>query len=170
MKLGCKLRPDFRQSIEELHTKVGFSRNAQVQLRHALNVYVDGTPHNFRWKHRPVGLEGDDFATETIWGDISEILFNPGEDCDPVMVVMMRQVLGPVLNCSFAGDNEYPQNACGNCGRKKAQNGSPCRPCSLCGQRRYCSRKWYACSLSRRSVSLYANHTLASSHTVRGTS
>ena len=141
MQLGCKLPSDLRQSIEDLYTKVGFSRNAQVQLRHALNVYVDGVPYNFRWKHRPTGLEGDDFAADPIWGDISEILINAGGESDPAMRMMSRQIFGPMMKCTVAGDNEYPQKNCGNCGRKKAKNGSPCRPCSLCGQRRYCSRK-----------------------------
>jgi hypothetical protein len=54
MRLGCMVRPDFRQFLKELHAKVGFSCNAQVQLRHALNVYVDGSPYNFREKIRPL--------------------------------------------------------------------------------------------------------------------
>ncbi|KAH0230936.1 hypothetical protein KCV06_g6079, partial [Aureobasidium melanogenum] len=139
-QLGCKIRPDFRQSLEDLHDKVGLSRNAQVQLRHALNVYVDGIPYDFRWKRRPIGLENDDSAADPIWGDISEVLVQAGEDSDPAMRLMSRQIFGPMLKCTFAGDTEHPQNACGNCGKKKAPNGSPCRPCSLCGQRRYCSR------------------------------
>ncbi|KAI4746507.1 hypothetical protein E4T50_03230 [Aureobasidium sp. EXF-12298] len=147
MQLGCKIRPDFRQSLEDLHDKVGLSRNAQVQLRHALNVYVDGIPYDFRWKRRPIGLENDDFAADPIWGDISEVLVQAGEDSDPAMRLMSRQIFGPMLKCTFAGDTEHPQNACGNCGKKKAPNGSPCRPCSLCGQRRYCSRK---CELAHR--------------------
>ncbi|KAH0402414.1 riboflavin-specific deaminase, partial [Aureobasidium melanogenum] len=147
MQLGCKIRPDFRQSLEDLHDKVGLSRNAQVQLRHALNVYVDGIPYDFRWKRRPIGLENDDFAADPIWGDISKVLVQAGEDSDPAMRLMSRQIFGPMLKCTFAGDTEHPQNACGNCGRKKAPNGSPCRPCSLCGQRRYCSRK---CELAHR--------------------
>ncbi|KAK6003753.1 hypothetical protein QM012_009524 [Aureobasidium pullulans] len=66
MGLGCRIRPDFRQFLEELHTKVGFSRNAQVQLRHALNVYADGIPYNFRSKPRPIGFDNDDWGSDSI--------------------------------------------------------------------------------------------------------
>ncbi|KAK6003754.1 hypothetical protein QM012_009525 [Aureobasidium pullulans] len=51
------------------------------------------------------------------------------------------------MKCAVAGDNEKPQDACGNCGKKKAEDGSPCQPYSLCGHRRYCSRK---CELAHR--------------------
>ncbi|KAG9732578.1 hypothetical protein KCU90_g16035, partial [Aureobasidium melanogenum] len=147
MRLGCKIRPDFRQSLEELHTKVGFSRNAQVQLRHALNVYVDGTPYDFRYKLRPVGLDQDVLATDSVWGDISECLFEVAESYDPMLKIAIRQALGPMLKCIAAHDNQHPHEACGNCGKKNANDGSPCRPCSQCGQRLYCSRK---CELAHR--------------------
>lgn len=143
MRYGCVIRPDFRQALEELHTRVGFSRNGQVQLRHALNIYVDGTPYNFRNKSRPIGLDSDDAFGDHIWGDISECLFDLGDDIEPAVKMFSRLVFGPLLKCAAAGDNEHPQNACGNCGKKKAADGSPCRPCSDCGQRLYCSRKWY---------------------------
>lgn len=141
MRLGCVVRSDFRQSLEELHVKVGFSHNAQVQLRHALNVYLDGTPCSLYDKPRPVGLDQDDFAGDGIWDDISESLFDMGGNPEPALRMATRLALGPMLKCAAAGDNEHPQNACGNCGKKKAVDGSPCRPCSDCGQRLYCSRK-----------------------------
>jgi hypothetical protein len=144
MQLGCKLHPNLRMVLEKMPALAGFSRNAQIQIRHALNVYVDGVPYNFRWKHRPTGLKGDDFATDAIWGDISEILVDAGGESDPKMRLMSRQILGPMLKCTFAGDTEHIIQTCGNCGRKEAKDGSPCRPCSLCNQRLYCSRKWYA--------------------------
>lgn len=140
MRLGCIVRSDFRQTLEELHIKVGFTRNAQVQLRHALNVYVDGLPYDFHEKARPVGLDQDDWVSDGIWGDISDCLFDMGT-VEPVMQMAVRMALGPVLKCAAAGDNEHPHNACGNCGKKKAEDGSPCRPCSDCGQRLYCSRR-----------------------------
>lgn len=143
MRLGCVIRPDFRQSLEELYTKVGFSRNAQVQLRHALNIYVDGTPYNFREKRRPIGLDQDDIIGNRIWGDISECMIDLGDDIEPGAKMISRMIFGPLLKCAAAGDNEHPQNTCGNCGKKKAADDSPCRPCSDCGQRLYCSRKWY---------------------------
>jgi hypothetical protein len=145
MRLGCVIRPDFRQSLEELYTKVGFSRNAQVQFRHALNIYVDGIPYNFRDKPRPIGLDQDDTPSNRLWGDISECLIDLGDDIEPGLKMISRMMFGPLLKCAAAGDNEHPQNACGNCGKKKAADGSPCRPCSDCGQRLYCSRKWYDC-------------------------
>lgn len=144
MGLGCKIRPDFRQSMEELHTKVGFSRNAQIQLRHALNVYADGISYDFRSKPRPLGLENDDWASGSIWGDISESLCKLDDSVDPFMNILSRQIFGQIMKCAVAGDNEKPQDACGNCGNKKAEDGLPCQPCSRCGHRLYCSRKWYA--------------------------
>jgi hypothetical protein len=78
-----------------------------------------------------------------IWGDIGESLIDLGDNPDPTVDMFSRLVLGPLLKCAAAGDNDHPQNACGNRGRKKAGDGSPCRPCSDCGQRLYCSRKWY---------------------------
>lgn len=143
MRLGCVIRPDFRQSLEQLYTKVGFSRNAQVQLRHALNIYVDGKPYNFREKPRPIGLDSDDAFGDHIWGDISECPIDLGDDIEPAVKMFSRLIFGPLFKCAAAGDNEHPQDACGNCGRKKATDGSSCRPCSDCGQRLYCSRKWY---------------------------
>ncbi|KAH0258914.1 hypothetical protein KCU91_g15533, partial [Aureobasidium melanogenum] len=119
----------------------------QVQLRHALNVYVDGTPYDFRYKLRPVGLDQDDFATDSVWGDISECLFEVAESYDPMLKIAIRQALGPMLKCIAAHDNQHPHEACGNCGKKNADDGSPCRPCSHCGQRLYCSRK---CELAHR--------------------
>ncbi|CAD0098725.1 unnamed protein product [Aureobasidium mustum] len=144
MGFGCKIGPDFRQSLEELHTKVGFSRNAQVQLRHALNVYADGISYDFRSKLRPMGLDNDDRASDSIWGDLSESLCKLDDNADPGMKMLTRQIFGPLMKCIVAGDHEKPQDACGNCGKKKAEDGSPCQPCSQCGQRLYCSRKWYA--------------------------
>ncbi|TIA38713.1 hypothetical protein D6C79_07794 [Aureobasidium pullulans] len=96
MQLGCRLRSDLRLSMEELHTIVGFSRNAQVQLRHALNVYVDGTPYNFRAKPPPIGTNSDDCATNSVWGDIGES-FMTDDTTDPMLKMMMRQILGPML-------------------------------------------------------------------------
>ncbi|KAG9626477.1 hypothetical protein KCU64_g18740, partial [Aureobasidium melanogenum] len=125
MRLGCKI----------------------LQLRHALNVYVDGTPYDFRYKLRPVGLDQDDFATDSVWGDISECLFEVAESYDPMLKIAIRQALGPMLKCIAAHDNQHPHEACGNCGKKNADDGSPCRPCSHCGQRLYCSRK---CELAHR--------------------
>ncbi|KAH0279938.1 hypothetical protein KCU91_g1402, partial [Aureobasidium melanogenum] len=147
MTLGCKIRPDFRKSLEELHTKVGFSRNAQVQLRHALNIYVDGTAYDFRSKSRPVGLDNDDWASDSMWGDLSESLCKLDDSVDPFMKQLARQMFGPLMKCVIAGDNEKPQDACGYCGNKKAEDGSPCQPCSQCNQRLYCSRK---CELAHR--------------------
>ncbi|TIA05371.1 hypothetical protein D6C81_10505 [Aureobasidium pullulans] len=147
MQLGCRLRSDLRLSMEELHTIVGFSRNAQVQLRHALNVYVDGTPYNFRAKPQPIGTNSDDWATNSVWGDIGESLTMTDDTTDPMLKMMMRQILGPMLKCVAAGDNEHPHDACGRCGKKKREDGSPCQPCSQCGQRRYCGRK---CELAHR--------------------
>jgi len=144
MRLGCVIRPDFRQSLEQLHTKVGLSRNAQVQLRHALNVYVNGTPYDFHDKPRPMGRDQDDPFGDHIWGDISECLVDFADDTEPTVKFFSRLAFGPMLKCAAAGDNVHPQSACGNCGQKKATDGSPCRPCSDCGQRLYCSRKWYA--------------------------
>ncbi|KAI5256331.1 hypothetical protein E4T42_01576 [Aureobasidium subglaciale] len=46
-----------------------------------------------------------------------------------------------------AGDNDYPQEACGHCGKEKSDDGAPCHPCSQCGHRHYCSRK---CELAHR--------------------
>lgn len=143
MRLGCVVRSDFRQFLEDSHAKVGFFRNAQVQLRHALNVYVDGTPYNFREKPRPVGLGGTSVMDDHIWGDIGENLIDLGDNPDPSVDMLSRLILGPMLKCTAAGDNQHPQDACGNCGRKEAADGTPCRPCSDCGQRLYCSRKWY---------------------------
>ncbi|THW81921.1 hypothetical protein D6D18_08581 [Aureobasidium pullulans] len=98
MQLGCRLRSDLRLSMEELHTIVGFSRNAQVQLRHALNVYVDGTPYNFRAKPQPIGTNSDDWATNSVWGDIGESFIMTDVTTDPMLKMMMRQILGPMLN------------------------------------------------------------------------
>ncbi|THY25783.1 hypothetical protein D6D01_04894 [Aureobasidium pullulans] len=98
MRLGCRLRSDLRLSMEELHTIVGFSRNAEVQLRHALNVYVDGTPYNFRAKPQPIGTNSDDWATNSVWGDIGESLTMTDDTTDPLLKMMMRQILGPMLN------------------------------------------------------------------------
>jgi hypothetical protein len=167
MRLGCVIRPDFRQSLEDLHTKVGFSRNAQVQLRHALNVYVNGTPYNFRDKLRPTASSG--LSDDHIWGDISECMIDLGDNPEPAVTMFSRLLLGPLLKCAAAGDNEHPQNACGNCGRKKALDGSPCRPCTDCGHRLYCSRKWYACYI-RIGFDVTADSSIANSHTVLYTS
>ncbi|KAH0360942.1 hypothetical protein KCU65_g9075, partial [Aureobasidium melanogenum] len=147
MTLGCEIRPDFRKSLEELHTKVGFSRNAQVQLRHALNVYVDGIPYDFRTKPRPLSLDNDDWASDSMWGDLSESLCKLDDNVDPFMKQLARQMFGPLMKCVVAGDNEKPQDACGYCGKNKADDGSPCQPCSQCNQRLYCSRK---CELAHR--------------------
>jgi hypothetical protein len=167
MRLGCVIRPDFRQSLEELHTKVGFSRNAQVQLRHALNVYVNGTPYNFRDKPRPTASSG--LSDDHIWGDISECMIDLGDNPEPAVTMFSRLFLGPLLKCAAAGDNEHPQDACGNCGRKKALDGSPCRPCTDCGHRLYCSRKWYAYYV-RIGFNMTADPPVANSHTVLCTS
>ena len=149
MQLGCRIRSDLRLSMEELHTIVGFSRNAQVQLRHALNVYVDGTPYNFRAKPQPIGTNSDDWTTNSVWGDIGESLTVTDDTTDPMVKMMMRQIFGPMLKCVAAGDNEHPHDACGHCGKKKREDGSPCQPCSQCRQRRYCSRKWYLLCILR---------------------
>lgn len=170
MTLGCKIRPDFRKSLEELHTKVGFSRNAQVQLRHALNIYVDGTAYDFRSKSRPVGLDNDDWASDSMWGDLSESLCKLDDSVDPFMKQLARQMFGPLMKCVIAGDNEKPQDACGYCGNKKADDGSPCQPCSQCNQRLYCSRKWYAWLLFHIGRPLYADRIIVSLHTVLSTS
>jgi hypothetical protein len=155
MRLGCVIRPDFRQSLEELYDKVGFSRKAQVQLRHALNVYVDGVPYNFRDKPCPVGLDKDGLFDDHIWGDISECMIDPGNNPEPAVDMLSRLILGPLMKCAAAGDNEHPQNACGNCGKKKTADGKPCRPCSNCGQRLYCSCKWYDCHVQIDSSVVY---------------
>lgn len=44
---------------------------------------------------------------------------------DPMLKMMMRQILGPMLKCVAAGDNEHPHDACGHCGKKKREDGSP---------------------------------------------
>jgi hypothetical protein len=97
MRLGCVVRPDFRQLVVDLHAKVGFSRNAQVQLQHALNICVDGIPYNFRDKPRPVGLDKSGFMDDQIWGDIGEYLIDLGDNPEPAVKMLSRLFLGPLL-------------------------------------------------------------------------
>ncbi|KAI5203209.1 hypothetical protein E4T38_05229 [Aureobasidium subglaciale] len=134
--------------MEKHHAVAGFLRNSQVQLQHALKLCVNGKPYKPHTKDQPRGsIHTDEWTSQLDWGDIAEHHVSLSDSTDPFIKEFSRLFFGTHFKCTAAGDNDYPQEACGHCGKEKSDDGAPCHPCSQCGHRHYCSRK---CELAHR--------------------
>lgn len=111
MELGCHLPDGFRDDLEAVYEDVLPYDEGIEQMRYALKVYKDGTPHE-------LGSKG---------------LMDTVSTGNPYVEWGQKEI--------DAGEFEHPADACGACGAKESKDGAKLLLCSKCSSKRYCDKE-----------------------------
>ncbi|KAJ9622072.1 hypothetical protein H2203_006953 [Taxawa tesnikishii (nom. ined.)] len=125
MEHGCTLSPSFRQFLKENYVNVGLLRDGLRQMSEAVDNYKDGLPYHF--------------DRDLIFPD--GVLFNtPTPEHGMSWAQSMRDITENMSKQRAAGEFDFPDDVCGNCGAKQAKNGGGAlKRCGRCKKKHYCS-------------------------------